>query len=199
MRLFSKSKNEKGFTIVEVLISLTIFSIAVTGIITVAVQGTLNVNATKDKIIATYLAGEGLELMRAMRDTTVVNEVATGAGTENAGWTAFVTNLSGYCTATSPCDIDGASVTSMSSGTVFPSTTNIITCGSGATASCPLYYAGGLYSDVSSFGAPASPFRRAIVVTPYGANDMHVASTVTWMEGTAARSATVSEDMFNWY
>ena len=199
-----KLDTEKGFTIVEVLISLTIFSIAVAGVITVAAQGGLNVNAAKDKLTATYLADEGIELMRALRDTNVAGQPT---GSEADGWTAFVGNVATVCTTDAPCDIDstnsGGSFTPL-----FPTTANIVACG-GLTSYCPLYYDGipgdpyeGYYRDTWPSGSPPkSLFSRRITVTPSpsSSDEMIVTSSVTWKEGIATQSITQKENIFNWY
>lgn len=196
MRSFTEKKNtgrERGFTIVEVLISLTIFSIAIAGVITVAAQGGLNVNASKMSVTATYLADEGVELMRAMRDTAVLG---AGAGAESAGWAAFTSSFGATaCTAASPCDIDPTG-----SSSPFPSVSNVVSCASGGY--CPLYVttAGGAYTDLS-VGAALSPYSRQIVVTPMGSggNEVRVTVKVKYLLGTVPETITASEDLFNWY
>jgi prepilin-type N-terminal cleavage/methylation domain-containing protein len=207
MKLFSsqqKNTAEQGFTIVEVLISLTIFSIAVAGVITVAAQGGLNVNAAKDKLTATYLADEGIELMRALRDTHVVAEPS---GSEAAGWTAFIGDVSTRCTIDAPCDIDATD--SSGSGTIpFPSTSNVITCGGPGTF-CPLYYNStvgspdeGFYQDFVPPGLlPVAKFSRSITISPSptSSDEMVVTSSVTWKEGALQQTITQRESIFNWY
>ena len=193
---------EKGFTIVEVLISLTIFSIAVAGVITVASQGGLNVNAAKDKLTATYLADEGIELMRALRDTHVAGQPS---GSEADGWTAFVADIGSICTPDAPCDIDS---TNSIGAPVFPSSSNIVSCG-GPDSFCALYYDGitgdtyqGFYRDSWTTGTPPrSLYARRVVVTSGGTSpdEVQVTSTVTWKEGISTQTITTSERLFNWY
>jgi len=199
MQSFSeKNKKERGFTIVEVLIALTIFSIAVGGVITVAVQGGLNINASKLSLTANYLADEGVELMRAMRDTSVIN-----ATTTTVGWNSFTSAFGATgtrCTdashGNSPCDIN-PTISSL----VFPSISNVVNC----TGSCPLYYLTsgsnqGYYSSVSpGSGTLPSPYSRQIVVTPLGANEVRVTSTVIYLTGSISNTVTVSENLYNWY
>jgi prepilin-type N-terminal cleavage/methylation domain-containing protein len=191
-----KNTRERGFTIVEVLISLTIFSIAVAGVITIAVQGGLNVNASKLRVTATYLADEGVELMRAMRDTTVLSTVlASGAGSEGAGWASFTGTFGGtVCTAGSPCDIDPTILS-----TPFPSTTNVVACAS--SGFCPLYYvpATGHYSDTAPSGTAASPYSRQIVVSSLTPDEVQVVVRVRYLEGTTMQTVTQTENLFNWY
>jgi prepilin-type N-terminal cleavage/methylation domain-containing protein len=189
-------RGERGFTIVEVLISLTIFSIAVAGVITVAAQGGLNVNAVRNKLIASYLADEGIELMRGVRDTYVVQEPI---GDEDKGWTAFTAAVAACSSgpSTLPCDVDALNT---SGAARFPDVSNIVAC---PLAGCPLYYdtATGFYRNFWSGPAPASVFSRKITVdpVPLSPDEMKITVTVSWKDGIAPQSITESEHIFNWY
>jgi prepilin-type N-terminal cleavage/methylation domain-containing protein len=189
-------RHERGFTIVEVLIALTIFSIAVAGVITIAVQGGMNVNASKLTLTANYLADEGVELMRAMRDTSVV-----GATTTTIGWNAY-TSVFGTtrCTVVSPCDIDPTIAPSTPSGP-FPSINNVVNC----AMYCSLYtYTSGpkqgyYSSTLGGSGVTLSPYRRQITVTPLSANEVRVIVKVQYNIGTVMQTVTSSENLYNWY
>ncbi len=78
--------NNKGFTIVEVLISLMIITV---GMLAVLVLFSQNVHArayTKNKLIASMLAQEGVELVRNIRDQNWKDAQPwnTGSGAGNA-------------------------------------------------------------------------------------------------------------------
>ena len=185
----------KGFTIVEVLISLTIFSIAVAGVITVAVQGSLNVNAARNKVTASYLADEGVELMRSMRDTAVVN---AGVGFEAAGWTAFNSPAFASLCITASCDIDP---TNNAGSDPYPSASNISDC-TPTAGFCHLYYvpSTGYYTGVvTTPGLTPSIFSRGIRLTVLNPDEIQITSTVQWTEGTVVQSVTQTETLFNWY
>jgi len=187
-----------GFTIVEVLIALTIFSIAVAGVITVAVRGGMGVNAAKNKVIAAYLADEGIELMRSFRDTSVV---ARGIGDEALGWADFIADVSG-CTASAPCDIDVTNAAGSSVG-LFPNSSNILPCSSFPGSLCLLNYdsATGYYvNSLLGIGDPTL-FSRNLIVTPISGStdEVKVIATVSWREGSLTQSLSVSENLFNWY
>jgi len=195
-----KAKNYKlkaaaGFTLVEVLIALAIFSIAITGVITVAAQGGTNISVARDKITATYLADEGIELMRAMRDTAVVD---AGVGFEDIGWAAFTSSSYASLCTVSSCDIDSTDY-SGSSSIPFPNSSNVIGCAP-TGGFCPLKYnpTSGYYSAVAPAGLP-SLFSRAIIISVISADEVKVTSTVHWKEGTVVQSVTQSENLYNWY
>lgn len=63
-----KLKVSKGFTLVESLVAISVFTVGVSAAIFVITQS-INVSArTKNKIIAAYLAQEGIEVARSVRD-----------------------------------------------------------------------------------------------------------------------------------
>lgn len=194
LHTFSQARHdERGFTIVEVLVSLLIFSVAVTGVISVAAQGGLNVNASKLSLTATYLAGEGVELMRAMRDNAVL-----GGATPADGWDAFTGTFgASVCTLTAPCDIDPTILS-----TPFPSVVNVVACPTGpGLGFCTLYQqADGLYGTTAPTGGTASPYSRQIIVVPVSGttgDEQQITVKVRYKVGTSTKTITVSENLFN--
>lgn len=67
-----KYTSTKAFTLIEALASLTIITMAILGPLSVAINSASYAKNTKDAITATYLAHEGIELVRFKRDSTYV-------------------------------------------------------------------------------------------------------------------------------
>src|SRR3990172_9504183 len=90
MKSFLKKNNKlnRAFTLVETLIAISIFSISVLALMSVLGQGISNTNYAKQKILASYLAQEGVEYIRNMRETYVLY-----SATSTLGWSAFNTKL----------------------------------------------------------------------------------------------------------
>ena len=64
----TKNSNSYGFSIIEVMISIFIFSMGMASIF-MLISSSININATnKDSIIASNLAREGIEIIRNIRD-----------------------------------------------------------------------------------------------------------------------------------
>ncbi|MBI3306082.1 prepilin-type N-terminal cleavage/methylation domain-containing protein [Candidatus Nomurabacteria bacterium] len=61
-----------GFTLVETLVAVSIFSVSILGLLSVLADGVADSSYAKQKLIAAYLAQEGIEYVRNMRDTSVL-------------------------------------------------------------------------------------------------------------------------------
>src|SRR3989344_5252969 len=81
MKKLFKQKN-KAFTLVETLVAISIFTVSLLGIMSVLASGISSTNYAKQKMIASYLAQEGIEYVRNIRDTNVLYSV-------NGGWNGF--------------------------------------------------------------------------------------------------------------
>jgi prepilin-type N-terminal cleavage/methylation domain-containing protein len=61
-------KNEKGFSLVEVLFALLVLTVGITSILFIMVRNIRNSIEAKDQIIAAELVQEGMELVRNLND-----------------------------------------------------------------------------------------------------------------------------------
>lgn len=87
----SSLKNNKGFTLVETLVAITILLLAVTGTITTAQKGLQNAYYATDQVTAVFLAQEAIESIRAYRDSKALeayaNYVSGGTGSlDTTNW-----------------------------------------------------------------------------------------------------------------
>ncbi len=72
--MWYQDNNQKGFTLIEALIAIFIFSVALVSLITITARGVLGVSQARDQLTAQFLAQEGVELFRNYRDTLIINE-----------------------------------------------------------------------------------------------------------------------------
>lgn len=76
------STTKSGFSLIEVLITLVILSVGITGVSTLMTGNIRNSVETKNQIIASELAQEGLELVKNLKDNNSLvfaTEVADGS------------------------------------------------------------------------------------------------------------------------
>ncbi|KKR70692.1 MAG: putative membrane protein [Candidatus Nomurabacteria bacterium GW2011_GWB1_40_7] len=82
MKLFFKKVNKlsKGFTLIETLVAISIFTMSILAMFSVLAQSISDTGYAKKKMTATYLAQEGIEYARNLRDNAVLS---------GAGWDSF--------------------------------------------------------------------------------------------------------------
>ena len=74
----SKPWRSRGFTLVETLVAISIFSMSIIALMSILGGGISNTNYAKMKISASYLAQEGIEYVKNMRDTSALYGGASG-------------------------------------------------------------------------------------------------------------------------
>ena len=177
-------KQNKGFTIIEVLVALAIFSLSVVIVMVTLSSGISNINTVSKKITATYLAQEGLEAVRNVRDDYMLFPA------NGAGWSDFLTNV--Y----QRCNTNGCGVNDLIG---IPFSSKIETCGN---ISCHIFehsIANGGGYGVDLGGDTSTVFNRVITATTNGADEVIVKSSVSWLEGGVPHIVSFTEELFNWY
>ncbi|MBI2087078.1 MAG: prepilin-type N-terminal cleavage/methylation domain-containing protein [Candidatus Zambryskibacteria bacterium] len=169
----------KGFTIIESLVAVTILVLAITGALSAIQTGISSYIFSKDQIIAFYLAQEGFEQIRNIRDEN---------GLKNQNWLAGIAANS-----SDPCYFGNAC-------TVSPVFSNLASrCGSGAPGSCQVVRqdtATGFFGYNSSW--PATVFRREIMLTEINADEVSILVTIDWSKGIVNRQFRAKENILNW-
>lgn len=86
---FAKSNKirSRGFTLVEVLVALTIAVIGIGGAYALINQSLAFINSASMRLSAVYLAKEGVEIVRNIRDSNYLNAYKNGTGNWNSGLT----------------------------------------------------------------------------------------------------------------
>ncbi len=168
-----------GFTLVETLVAITIIAIAMTGPF-FAVQQALNASRTaRDQLIASSLAQEGIEYVRAVRDTNYLSGRSWLAGFDG---TAGELSASANCF-TADCVVDPAKRTART--TITP----LYISESGTNA---------LYNQQQA--GMQTPFTRKVRIANVSGrpHEAVVTVTVTWTSRGQTQTVTVRETLNNW-
>lgn len=163
-----------GFTLVETLIAISILVLAVTGAFSAAHSGMTSALYSKDQITAFYLAQEGMEQVRNLRDRNGISAL---------NWMNGIANPGDPCEVGFTCYADA-----------LDSATPLTRC----SGTCPnlRLNTNGFYSYD---GGTETRFRRELRVSTINGNEVVVESTVYWSKGLLVeRSFTAREHLFNW-
>jgi len=68
-QFYNTTINKKGFTMVEAIVAIFIITTGIVGVLSLATQTISSATYSTDKLIAAYLAQEGIEIVRNIRDT----------------------------------------------------------------------------------------------------------------------------------
>jgi len=176
------SQKQKGFTLVETLVAITILIVAVIVPMRVASQSVKTAGLSREQFTAIYLAQEGIEGIIALRDDDALN----GGNT----W-SWYNNLSSACkNGSTGCSIE-------------PTDSSIISCAGNA---CQFYLdtdgSSDSYFTHQSSEGDLSPYTRTIVVTEtVNDTEVLVTSTVSWTSTYLRDTISVVEQtvLFNLY
>jgi prepilin-type N-terminal cleavage/methylation domain-containing protein len=167
-------KPKKGFSIIEVLIAISIISIGLVGLLTLMNSNISANSVNKNKIVAAQLAQEGAELTRKIRDTNWL--VPQNWDTNLATGTYIIDYLH---VPTDPL----AAVTDISDPA---SILKISVTGSNI----------GYYQHVAG---PNSSFRRIIQISDRTTESLKVTCTVSYQKSLNKYEYTAISYLYNWY
>jgi Tfp pilus assembly protein PilV len=188
--LQQKNKIQQGFTLVETLVSISIFTLSLVAMMAVLAQGLSNTTYSKQKVIALYLAQENIEYVRNMRDTYVLYDTTSSQN----GWNSFLAKITGSgCVSANGCYINSDSLDYANNTKPMTSIT-LTNC----TANCThLLYdsSNGKYNYTTGVD---SGFTRRIKVVQVSVDEVNITSTVSWDQGSGVHSVKFSENLFNW-
>jgi len=174
---------QQGFSLVEVLVAITLLLLIVTGPMKIITDANHSTSFASEQITAFYLAQEGLELAQKGRDDLMLkyfqNKINGTGGITNP-WTQFKTNFNKCIANTCGLVISDT-----------PAATVLIKDCSNQT-SCRMYLDSTPVRPTYVYavaGNDQTPFTRTIQMTPVMTTDgskvkeMKVISTVTWRTG----------------
>ena len=184
------AKATSGFTLVEVLVAVTLLLIALIGPMTSIARSSQATEVANQQVPATFLAQEGVELVHKVRD----DELRQWFGnSSHQAWSNAISDLNA-CFSN-----DGCGVTISNNNTV-----NVVSCSN--IENCRLYYADAnnvrsRYTHNSS-GGEQTPYTRVIRLNEVSADrEIEVQSEVRWRSGRLVeeQQVTLRTAIFNIY
>ncbi len=176
-----------GFTLVETLVALFIFSVSILSVMLALSRGISSTIYAKDKMVAGYLSQEGIEYFRNMRDTFQLY-----APNKNDGWPLFIKKLEIAGCMDKGCYFDNNEANFFGQS---PTTDiSFYPCEDKCRSflyepKTGKYY----YND----GAE-SAFSRKMSVELLDDNNIKIISEVTYNAGTNTSTVSLSENLSNW-
>ena len=166
----------------RLVFAILILTISITGPMTIASQALSGARYAKEQVAAYYLAQEGIELVRSVRDNNVLNFPST---VWYGGELGTATSSPTRCYTSQGCYIDAQ---------------NLVVSECPLSGSCPPLRVNAGFYQYSAGGN--SQFTRTINLAPVGSggNEIYVSSTVTWLSplfGTS-RTYTVTDNLTSW-
>jgi len=172
------SMEQRGFTLVETLVAITVIAVAMVGPL-YAVQQSLNASrSARDQLIASSLAQEGVEYVRGIRDSNYLYTLNTG---NPRSWLYGIDGTVG-------------STNCVTANCVIDPTQNTV-----SRTIEPLYLSSTkLYNQQNN--GNETPFTRTIRVTavPGTSTEIVLTVTVSWEQRGVARTVVITERLHNW-
>lgn len=163
-------KNNSGISLLEVIVAMTIITVSLIGVLSLVIQNIKAQYVNKNVLIASGLAGEGLELVRNSRDLNWLN---------NGSWKQGLVGDGTYT-----IDYGGANSIKMSANSIDQTKARLYVDSNG------------FYTHTSS-GNLATNFYRLITVNDQG-EYLDVTCAVRWKEGARNHDYTAETYLYNW-
>ena len=193
MEQSNNSTINRGFTLLEVIVAIFILTVGILGCYSLIIQTISSTRYNSDKLVASYLAQEGIEIVRNIRDTNWLEQQVNSANPWNEGL-----DVDGLCDCT--CD------DMLLDGCVVDYNTPIIEDPIPSPFDEAHEY---LNIDSSGFYSYSpgtqSKFKRKIVIYHDDLNGLgeeyilKVCARVEWEEKGRTQTVIVKENLYNWH
>ena len=185
-----KPGRSSGFTLVETLVALFIFSISIMSVMAVLSQGISNTEYAKNKMTAEYLSQEGVEYIRNMRDTFMLY-----APDKAFAWGEFSNKLLEEGKCENGCRFDPDESLLNTGQLSFIKDIKMIPC----DGKCPNFLYNTSTGQFDFSGGAGTNFSRTIrVKKDTDDNNLKITSEVTFSAGSSKGTISLSEDLSNW-
>jgi prepilin-type N-terminal cleavage/methylation domain-containing protein len=183
--------NQSGFSLVEVLVAITILLMVITGPMTIMTKANHSTAFASEQSTAWFLAQEGLELAQKLRDDQMLQYFS--GGNPNP-WSDVTTAIATACFSSFGCGL-----TISSAGTAV----TVTNCN--PLTNCRLYLdsapSRSAYVHTTTGTTNPTPFTRVVTLNEIKSGEIEVTSTVTWRTGSliASQQVVAVTYLFNIY
>lgn len=147
----------KGFTIIELIISIFILTVAVVGIFSAFSVMTILTSDSVNRLTATYLAQEGIEIVRNLRDTNWISmDNCSDPSSCPSHWDDGITG----------CDSLAGCTASYTTGSTYVASPYPVTPWSSSDADYLYLNSNGFYGDNTTGTYEKTRYKRKIIITP---------------------------------
>ncbi len=184
----SRIRNRRaGYSLVEVLVAVTVLLVALVGPLTIAAKGLQNANFARQQNTAFFLAQEALEGVQKYREDGAVEAFLSGGMPEGQGvWNKMSALANLNCTAQNPCGID------------VNNDFSIFRCGSnGRTCDIYRHETGRTRYNHTVAGGEKTSYRRELILDINPTRAM-VRAIVTWGDS-SSKTVELSTYIYNIY
>jgi prepilin-type N-terminal cleavage/methylation domain-containing protein len=183
---YQNQKNNKGFTLVETLVAIGVLTLSIAGTFTAVQNGVKSSNISKDETTAFYLAQEGMESIKNIRDQNAL--LTIDAATTGEAGTDWLYGLAE--TASDPCAFGRTCI-------IDAPYARATRCDAGF-GSCPYLLYDSSESLYNHTTGSATTFKRELQFTEISAGrEIKVTMNISWIDRGTTRSFQVSEFFLN--
>lgn len=168
---------KRGFTLVEALIAISILIIGILSGFILVTRALYNVSVIQDRLTASFLAQEGIELVRNIRDTNYIKIL----NNQTVNWRDNLQD---------GCYIIESNVMNQENIKLKE-----INCGNAPNLKYNDSFNIYTYSDL---GNP-TPFYREIKIETINNNEIRVISFIKWTTKNIKFDLTIEDHLFNWF
>jgi prepilin-type N-terminal cleavage/methylation domain-containing protein len=200
----TQQNKKNGFTLIETMVAISLLMMALVPPMSLASQSLVSAYYSRNQITAFYLAQEGIEVVRSVRDGNILAEAESGTNTNvfagiPSGTTAATAppftadSLQSAANALHECDPNGCPPL-QTNGSIYGYATGCEPTGSASwsTNDCGTGYSGWVDSTYTRT-------IKAYLINASDPNEMRVTVTVSWQQGSFKETAfTINEDLYAW-
>ncbi len=183
MFMMNQGIKKGGYSLVEVLVAVSVLLVSIVGPMTIASKGLKNSNEAKDQTTAFFLANEAIEGVVNLRESAALPKYVSGASGVDV-WSSVQALGSIGCTTASPCGVN-----------LEGDTPTFFKCSTG-TCDINLFSSGKTRYRQQS-GGTDTPYRREVVISS-NSSRVKVVSTVSWGSD-SGQSLTLESYVYNIY